>query len=105
MRDKKLLKMIKSELDNTFGDLIVKVVLFGSRVDLSARKDSDYDVLIILKEKIDWRGKDRILDIIAELNLKHDVIIDAHIISESELHTIKGKQPYIQNALDSGLAV
>ena len=66
---------------------------------------SDYDILIIIRNNIDWREKDRILDVISDFNLKWDILIDAHIISEPDLNTIKGKQPYIQKALESRVAV
>jgi len=101
--NKQLIKDIKQELEKEFGDLISKVSLFGSRIDRSARNDSDYDVLIVLKEIVEWQEKDKILDAIALLNVKHDCIIDAHIVAEPELSTLKGKQPYIREALKTGI--
>lgn len=105
MRNKTLLKKIKAELSCQFDNLISRVILFGSRMDKTARKSSDYDVLIVLNEQISWQDKDKILDVITEMNLKYELIIDAHIISVPELHTIKGRQPYILKALETGLSV
>lgn len=82
-----------------------QVILFGSRVAGGYRSYSDYDFLIILSEDVDWRGRDEILNSVADINLEEDIIIDAHFITENELLSIKGKQPYIQNALDTGIAV
>ncbi|OHD71513.1 MAG: hypothetical protein A2W19_16025 [Spirochaetes bacterium RBG_16_49_21] len=103
MRNKQFIKDIKHELEEEFGDLIYRVTLFGSRVARSAHNDSDYDVLIVLRKIIGWRAKDKIFDAIALLNIKYDCIIDAHIVAEPELLMLKGKQPYIQAALKTGV--
>jgi len=100
-----LLHEIKTELTKEFGDLIVKVVLFGSRTDDTYREYSDYDILVVLAEPVDWRIKDRMLDIMADINIRNDILIDAHIISEQELGTIKGRQPFIERAMSTGISV
>jgi predicted nucleotidyltransferase len=99
----KLLRRVSEKLTENHGDLVKKIILFGSRVEGGAGPYSDYDVLIILSADVDWRLKDGIIDSIADINLEEDILIDAHIISENELSTIKGKQPYIQNALLTGI--
>jgi predicted nucleotidyltransferase len=99
----KLLRRVSEKLAEDHGDLVRRIILFGSRVEGGAGPYSDYDVLIILSEDVDWRMKDGIIDSIADINLEEDILIDAHIISENELLTIKGKQPYIQNALQTGI--
>lgn len=100
-----LLHEIKTELIKVFGDLIVKVVLFGSRTDDTYREYSDYDILVVLAQPVDWRIKDRMLDIMADINIRNDILIDAHIISEQELGTIKGRQPFIERAMSTGISV
>jgi predicted nucleotidyltransferase len=105
MKYEYLLFEIKTELIKAFGDLIVKVVLFGSRTDDTYREYSDYDILVVLAEPVDWRIKDRMLDIMADINIRNEILIDAHIISEQELGTIKGRQPFIERAMSTGISV
>ncbi len=105
MKYDNLLQEIKIELIKTFGDLISKIILFGSRVDETSREYSDYDILIILSEQVDWRTRDRIIDVLTDINIRNDIIIDAHIISEQELGTVKGRQPFIEKALSAGISV
>lgn len=100
-----LLNYINEKLKSDHGGLIKKVILFGSRVKGDARPYSDYDVLLILSQDVDWQQKDKIINSIADINLEKDILIDVHMISVSELMTIKGKQPYIQNALHTGVAL
>lgn len=71
----------------------------------NAHDESDYDVLIVIKG--DYSGKDeaRILDLCYDIDLKYNIILDIHIISEKELKTSRGRQPIFINALNKGLAV
>jgi uncharacterized protein len=41
---------LRAALDKTYGERIERVVLFGSRARGEARPDSDYDVLVFLKD-------------------------------------------------------
>ena len=43
--------------------------------------------------------KNTILDICYDIDLKYDIIIDAHLLSTQELESKRGKQPIFVNAL------
>ena len=100
-------KVVLSDLSNLlrvrFGDDLRDVVLFGSQANGTAHKDSDYDFLIVLKEKADWKIEGEISDLCYEIDLKYDIITDIHILSEAELSTIRGRQPIFVDALANGL--
>ncbi|MDO9152247.1 MAG: nucleotidyltransferase domain-containing protein [Paludibacter sp.] len=86
-----------------FSDNIKDLVLFGSQTTGKAKKDSDYDFLVILKQKADWKTEREISDISYEIELKYNIITDTHVIGESELNTLRGKQPIFVNAIEKGL--
>lgn len=90
-------------LKSRFSDNLKDIVLFGSQVYGKVHKDSDYDILIILKQKTDWKTEREISDICYEIDLKYNIITDTHIMSESELLTLRGKQPIFVNAISNGL--
>lgn len=98
-----ILSDLKNHLIHHYGDSVKDVVLFGSQASGESNKFSDYDVLIILNE--DYTGKDenKILDLCYDIDLKYDILLDVHIISNHELNTIRGKQPIYVNALKSGI--
>ena len=100
-------KVILSDLSNLlktrFGDDLRHVVLFGSQAKGTAHKDSDYDFLIVLKEKVDWKIEREISDLCYEVDSKYGIISDTHILSEGELSTIRGRQPIFVDALANGL--
>ena len=98
-----LLKELKNLLTLRFGQDIREIILFGSQVTGAANEDSDYDVLIILNNDYDWRYRHNLISTIYELELEHDVFIDAKIISIHELeHSIKGKHPIYTDAIRKG---
>jgi len=100
-----ILQDLKKELTNSFGSNLVNIFLFGSQAKNTETLDSDYDILILLKTKKDWRIKDQIIDICYDIDLKHDILIDPHILSEEELTTIRGKQPIFINAMLNGIKI
>ena len=100
-----LLNKVKKHLDERFGDLIVKIVLFGSRVDGTARDYSDYDLLIIVHNEIDWNKKDDIRSCVYDLNIELGILFSVQVYSEPEMNTILGKQPFVQNALETGIVI
>lgn len=105
MDKKKILKELKALLIESFSDYIDKVILFGSQALNTAKEYSDYDILVILKKDYDWQLEDSILSLCYEIDLEYDILTDVKLISRDELNTIKGKQPFILNALEHGLVV
>lgn len=66
--DDQVLKRFRAALDAIYGDRIERVVLFGSRARRDARKDSDYDVAVFLKDFEDrWQEIDRMVPVVTEI--------------------------------------
>jgi uncharacterized protein len=101
--NKIILSELKEHLIENYGDSVKDVVLFGSQARGDSNKFSDYDVLIILKKAYSGRDENKILDLCYDIDLKHDILLDVHIISNNELKTIRGKQPIFVNAIKSGI--
>ncbi len=100
--EKQLLSEIDSLLRTNLSDNLKDVILFGSRSTGKSHKNSDYDILIVLKEKVDWKKEREISDLCYEIELKHNIFTDTHIISETEFLTLRGKQPIFVNAIEKG---
>lgn len=98
-----ILRELKEILSLRFEEDLKDVILFGSQLSDTAQQDSDYDILIILKKNIDWKIEREISDLCFEIELKHGVLFDTHILSEADLHTLRGKQPIFVNALSHGI--
>jgi predicted nucleotidyltransferase len=105
MDNNKILNILKDRIAKKFGSIVENLILFGSRTKGSAMEYSDYDILIILNSSYNWELERKIYDLCYELDLEYDIIIDVKLISMDELQTIRGKQPYIQHAIESGLQI
>jgi len=98
-----ILQDLKSHLTQYFRDEILQVILFGSQAKNLSTPGSDYDVLIILRSKHDWKTKERILDLCYDIDLKYDIFIDLHLLSQDELSELRGRQPIFLNAFQNGI--
>jgi len=101
--NKIILAELKNHLVNNYGSSIRDVILFGSQARGDSLKFSDYDVLIILKGKYTGKDENAILDLCYDIDLKFDILLDVHLISETELNSVRGKQPIFLNAVKSGI--
>ncbi|BBL45246.1 nucleotidyltransferase [Nanobdella aerobiophila] len=54
MNDLEIIKKVIYDVANEYNIKIDKIILFGSRARGDYREDSDYDILIITEEKIDY---------------------------------------------------
>ena len=61
---------------------------FGSRSREDYSQDSDYDILLTFEHKPHWKEKNKIYDLIAEIELQEQITIDIKAYSEKELKTI-----------------
>jgi len=98
-----ILKDLKNHLVKNIGDSIKDVILFGSQASGKSTEYSDYDILIILDNEYSGEVENRILDLCFDINLKHDIILDVHILSKSELNSIRGRQAVFSKAIKSGV--
>ncbi|MDQ7788745.1 MAG: nucleotidyltransferase domain-containing protein [Clostridia bacterium] len=64
-------------------DNLLHILLFGSTARGEATRESDIDVLVILKNKDDT-SQEAVLDAVVDVNIKHDVFISVIIKSKAE---------------------
>ena len=103
MVNQQAMQDLKQLLIKTFPGEVEKVILFGSRVTGDAREYSDYDVLVVINHEYDWRFENEIYETTWENDFEYEILTDVKIISTGELQTLRGKQPFIRNALEEGL--
>lgn len=92
-----ILQELKESLKKLCGDQILKIVLFGSRARGDFDEDSDIDIALIVRE-LTPKLKDKILDNVAEFELRHDVVLSVIILSEEDFNHLKERERRI--ALD-----
>ena len=103
MKNKQVLNDLNLLLKIRFNDYIKDIILFGSQLKGNVKSDSDFDILIVVKKKPDWKIERELSDLCFEIDLKYGIITDTHILAEEEINSPRGKQPIFINALTNGL--
>lgn len=98
-----ILKNLKKHLQSSYELSVKDVILFGSQAFGKTNENSDYDILVVLRNDYTSKDENLIFDLCYDISLKHNIIIDTHIISEKELQSLKGKQPIFTKAIKSGI--
>ncbi|MFO7922982.1 MAG: nucleotidyltransferase domain-containing protein [Bacteroidales bacterium] len=99
-----LLKELKDHLNRHLNNKVVEVILFGSRVKGTAKKESDYDIVIVINTQDDRKVRREINDLCYDLELKYNIFLDTQIISKDELeYGLRGKHPVFRLAVKEGI--
>jgi predicted nucleotidyltransferase len=82
-----ILRQLRQQLAQFYGERLVEVVLYGSQARGDALPDSDIDVLVVLKGEVNpFAEIDRAGDIAANLSLQYNVVISCLYISEQKYY-------------------
>ena len=101
-KEKKILSQIKRLISREFK--IDKLYFYGSRAVGTATDFSDYDILIITTNDLDWRQKRRISDLTLEVDLEYDVVTDIKVYSKNDIENrLSGQTPFMQDVISQGL--
>ena len=82
----------------------VKIILFGSRARNDARKDSDWDFLILTKLSVNRELKNKISDELFETELETDEVLTG-IIQNINLWPEYSNTPIYKNIIRDGIEV
>ncbi|MCP5108030.1 MAG: nucleotidyltransferase domain-containing protein [bacterium] len=101
MEDIQIVREFKANVSEIFPD--AEIYFYGSRVRKNHREDSDYDVLVLLKE-IKPAIRKRIYDIAWETGFKYDAVI-APVLSPLDAFYPSTASPFFNNVKRYGVAV
>lgn len=87
MRDiKSLLSEVKKVLNELYGERLVDIILYGSFARDEATQDSDIDIAVVLKGKVNkFKEIRRLTDATYGLMLEHGELVSFYPISIEEL--------------------
>lgn len=87
-----------------YGDAVTGVYLYGSYARGDFEKDSDVDIVAIVKgERSALQDKLRtIWDLSAEIGLEYDIVVSPTVIPYDEFEAYKDVLPYYRNIVNEG---
>lgn len=82
---------------------ILSIYLFGSRARQAFRPDSDYDLLIVVEDKI---IKDKLYDLTVDIFCKTGADISLKILKKDDFRKLKSLSvPFIENVIKEGIRI
>jgi predicted nucleotidyltransferase len=97
-----ILSEIKYFLKEIYQSKLEQIILFGSRARKEHNRESDFDILIILKDSFNYSEEiEKTSKIIADLSLKFDVVI-SRVFAKSEDFKSE-KTPFFLNVRREGI--
>lgn len=99
----KILNDIKNAVNKNFPGSVDKIIFYGSRKRGDNNNDSDYDILLITEKPVDYNFKNEVYEKLIDIDIENEILVDYKFIGKDELATLKGRQPYITNALKEGI--
>jgi predicted nucleotidyltransferase len=94
---------IAEQIRASIGPRVERILLFGSRAKGVAKPHSDFDMLLVLKER-DHAVIDRIYEVTYDFELEHGIDVSLKIYSAEAVrrqHAIG--TPFIRNVLQTGV--
>jgi len=93
---RRILKKLKKELMQIYGDQVDSILLYGSRARGDERPDSDIDILVVLKDDFNYSEMLRLSsDLAASLSLENDVVISRAFVSKEQFEN--RQTPFLMN--------
>jgi len=102
--EKNALTELVSILKDKYKQQLKEIKLFGSKIRGDFNEASDVDVFIVFNNNVDWKFKEKIYDLIFDIDLKYDVYISARVYSVQSLNITNIRElPFIKNVVEHGV--
>ncbi len=99
----KIIKEFKAKIEFLYKDKFKEIILYGSWARGEATKDSDIDLVVVLKGEVNpVKELNKMIDIITNLNLKYNILLSIYPISEDNYANINS--PLLINVRKEGLS-
>ncbi|RLD18700.1 MAG: nucleotidyltransferase domain-containing protein [Caldiserica bacterium] len=103
-RVQKIVKEFEKSILDLYGRRLKRVILYGSWARREANNDSDIDLAVVLRGKVNpTKEIDRMIDIITDFNLKYGVLLSVYPVSEDNYRTLQS--PLLINIRREGVSI
>lgn len=99
-----ILQKLRQEFSRALGDQLENMILFGSQARGQARAESDIDVLVVVRDELDYGDLIRQTSpIVSALSLEYDVVISRAFVSRERFE--REQSPFLLNVRREGVVI
>lgn len=103
MENGRIFQQLIPEIVEIYGDLLVSVILYGSVARGTQTDESDIDIAVMLRSKENADMKERMTDIIVDLELEHNKVLSVLRIDYEKFRTWEDIMPFYKNLKEDGI--
>ena len=103
MENGRIFQQLIPEVVEIYGNLLVSVILYGSVARGTQTDESDIDIAVILRGAENADMKERMTDIIVDLELEHNKVLSVLRIDYEKFRTWENTMPFYRNMKEDGV--
>lgn len=95
--------LLKTDLTSYFGERIDRIILYGSYARGDYRKDSDVDIMVLLKDKPDLKDENYVDDISYDHFTSHNIFFTVILQTANQFESVLDFYPFYRNVQNEGV--
>ena len=103
MENGRIFQQLIPKIVDIYGDLLVSVILYGSVARGTQTDESDIDMAVILRSKENGDMKERMTDIIVDLELEYNKVLSVLRIDYEKFKIWGDTMPFYKNIKEDGV--
>lgn len=103
MENGRIFQQLIPKIVDIYGDLLVSVILYGSVARGTQTDESDIDMAVILRSKENEDMKERMTDIIVDLELEYNKVLSVLRIDYEKFKIWGDTMPFYKNIKEDGV--
>ena len=103
MENGRIFQQLIPEIVEIYGDLLVSVILYGSVARGTQTEESDIDIAVMLRSKENDDMKERMTDIIVDLELEYNKVLSVLRIDYEKFKIWEDTMPFYKNMKEDGV--
>ena len=103
MENGRIFQQLIPKIVEIYGDLLVSVILYGSVARGTQTDESDIDIAVMLRSKENDDMKERITDLLADLELEHNKVLSVLRIDYEKFKIWEDTMPFYKNIKEDGV--
>lgn len=100
-----LYPVLVERLVNTYQKSLRRIILYGSMARGTATQESDIDIAVLLNELESLELKEKISDLVVDLQLEYDCVISLLPIEQEKFSEWEDTLPFYRNIKEEGIVL